>query len=277
MRIFLIIFILKSFVGFSITSEDSVLVELSVVDSSSYNGRKIYVFNDGSWEYEGEFKVIPTFKGKVNKGVLVLDSAEWYSRDWKNHKTFSYAYNGLKMKDSMKIDVSGAVLPTSKTMNSGFKLRWGKFHCGNDFACLIGTEIKSVWSGKVRYAQMNQGGYGNLIIVRHLNGLETYYAHLSKINVKVNDFVAAGEVIGWSGNTGHSTGPHLHFECRFLDNPIDPQLVFKGGDLKIDKSIFEVNNKGAAFSVGEVFKVASEQYQVDVIQRSRKRRTVGNM
>ena len=70
------------------------------------------------------------------------------------------------------------------------------------------------------------GGYGNLVVIRHANGLETYYGHLQKHNVKENDIVKAGEVIGFGGNTGRSTGPHLHFETRFQGQAFDPQRVF---------------------------------------------------
>jgi len=260
---------------------DSVLMDLTVVDTNLYNGKKIFVFNDGSWEYEGEFKIISTYKASVENGILKLDQDEWYKKDWKNFKTFSYSYNGLKMMDSLKLNIEGAVKPSSAACNSGFKIRWGRWHCGNDFACNVGSEVKSVWGGKVRYAQFNNGGYGNLVIIRHPNGLETYYAHLSSINVKVNEEVLAGSLIGKSGNTGHSKGPHLHFEVRFLDNPIDPQLIFNQKELLIHAGIFKVSNSGTSFYASKVFTLVGEGgqgSQSTMIQKSvKRRRTVSNM
>ena len=91
------------------------------------------------------------------------------------------------------------------------------------------------------------GGYGNCVVIRHPNGLETLYGHLSKINVQPNQPVAAGEVIGLGGSTGNSTGPHLHFECRFLYQTFDPEWILDFSNyslrtrhLHLDKSYFGI-------------------------------------
>ena len=78
---------------------------------------------------------------------------------------------------------------------------------------------------KIRYSKYNDGGFGNLVIIRHYNGLETFYAHLSKLLVYPNQEVIAGDPIGLGGNTGHSYGSHLHFEIRFFDVPFDPERI----------------------------------------------------
>lgn len=94
-------------------------------------------------------------------------------------------------------------------------------HNGLDFGVVVGTPVHSTLSGKVTYAGWNNQGYGNLVIVD--NGTyKTYYAHLSKIPVSVGQTIQKGEVVGLSGNTGNSTGPHLHYEVRKNNVPIDP-------------------------------------------------------
>ena len=100
-------------------------------------------------------------------------------------------------------------------------------HNGLDFGIVVGTPIEATMDGKVVSAGWNNQGYGNLVIVE--NGpYRTYYAHLSSIPVSVGDSVAAGSVVGLSGNTGNSTGPHLHYEIRKNNVPIDPTLITLG-------------------------------------------------
>jgi murein DD-endopeptidase MepM/ murein hydrolase activator NlpD len=94
-------------------------------------------------------------------------------------------------------------------------------HNGLDFGVVVGTPAKATMSGKVVYAGWNNEGYGNLVIVE--NGpYKTYFGHLSEIPVQVGQSIAAGQTIGLTGNTGHSTGPHLHYEVRENGKPIDP-------------------------------------------------------
>lgn len=107
-------------------------------------------------------------------------------------------------------------------MTSGYGERWNAFHKGIDIAGNIGDLVNAAIDGKVIYAQYNDGGYGNLIILEHDDNMLTYYAHLSHIGVSVGDEVIKGDKIGEVGNTGFSTGPHLHFELRVNDNPVDP-------------------------------------------------------
>ena len=99
-------------------------------------------------------------------------------------------------------------------------------HKGLDLYLKTGDTVVSAFDGVVRYAKFNSGGYGNCVVVRHLNGLETIYGHLSKINVAENQYVQAGELLGLGGTTGHSSGPHLHFETRYKDFAIDPEQYY---------------------------------------------------
>lgn len=269
--------------NFSLSQEDSLLLDLYVVDTNTYNGETIIVFNDGSWEYQGEFQIVEKVTSTITtSGFLKINESDLFSKNWKNHKTFSLDYNCSKMIDSISINTSGAFLPVECSMISGFKLRWGRWHNGNDYAAVIGTPIKSTWEGKVRYAQFNEGGFGNLVIIRHNNGLETYYAHLSKIDVKINDFVTAGQIIGKTGNTGHSTGPHLHFECRFMDNPINPNYIFNTEKLLIHKNIFISKEFGKTFSIKELFNLTPETIsKTETLETKilikKKRRTASNI
>ena len=103
------------------------------------------------------------------------------------------------------------------------KYRW---HYGTDLDLTIGDPIKSVFDGIVRIVQYDGRGYGRYIVIRHYNGLETLYGHLSATNVTVGQLVKAGEEIAKGGNTGRSTGPHLHFEVRYEGNAFNAESVF---------------------------------------------------
>lgn len=112
--------------------------------------------------------------------------------------------------------------PVKGRLTSSFGMRWGRMHNGMDIANSVNTPIGAARAGTVIAAYYNRGGYGNLIILDHGNGVETYYAHLNKINVKVGQKVGQGEVIGLLGSTGNTTGPHLHFEIRLNHKPLNP-------------------------------------------------------
>ena len=107
-------------------------------------------------------------------------------------------------------------------MTSGYGERWNSFHKGIDIAGNTGDDVLVSMDGEVIYAQYNEGGYGNLIMVKHEDNMVTYYGHLSEFYVKLGDKVKKGDIIGAIGSTGFSTGPHLHFELRVDDEPVDP-------------------------------------------------------
>jgi peptidoglycan hydrolase-like protein with peptidoglycan-binding domain len=112
--------------------------------------------------------------------------------------------------------------PVSGPIGDGFGWTSGRWHTGVDFPEPFGTPVGAAGVGVVAFAGWNSGGYGNLVVVRHRLGYETWYAHLSAIAVRVGQAVAGGSRIGYVGSTGHSTGPHLHFEVRHFGTPIDP-------------------------------------------------------
>ena len=113
-------------------------------------------------------------------------------------------------------------MPTSGSLSSRFGSRWGRKHEGIDLSAGVGTPIYAADNGKVIYAQYNNGGYGYMVQIDHGNGLKTYYAHCNELLVNEGDIVAKGDLIAKVGNTGRSTGAHLHFEVRQNDVPIDP-------------------------------------------------------
>jgi murein DD-endopeptidase MepM/ murein hydrolase activator NlpD len=118
---------------------------------------------------------------------------------------------------------------------SDFGYRRYRYHYGVDVKLLTGDPVVSAFEGVVRVAHVD-GDYGKVVVVRHNNGLETLYAHLSKLKVKPGDWVEAGDVVGLGGNTGRSTGSHLHFEARYLGDPINPNTIidWETGTLKMD-------------------------------------------
>ena len=111
--------------------------------------------------------------------------------------------------------------PNVGRLTSGYKWRWGRMHTGIDIAGPYGSPVRSVGAGTVQSAGY-EGGYGKLVKVRHDDGTVTYYAHNSRLLVSAGERVDAGEVIAAEGSTGHSTGPHVHFEVRINGNPVNP-------------------------------------------------------
>jgi peptidoglycan hydrolase-like protein with peptidoglycan-binding domain len=112
--------------------------------------------------------------------------------------------------------------PVRGPIGSGFGMRWGRMHHGIDFEAPSGAPVGAAGRGVVRFAGRNTGGYGYLVVIGHRLGFETWYAHLSSVAASFGQSVVGGTRIGYVGSTGHSTGPHLHFEVRHNGTPIDP-------------------------------------------------------
>ena len=145
--------------------------------------------------------------------------------NWNNH--YVHAYGNAIIPDTYTIDLTGFHMPTPSTkITSPFGPRWRRMHNGLDLKVNIGDTIVAAFDGKVRIVKYERRGYGKYVVIRHDNGLETVYGHLSKQLVEENQLVKAGEVIGLGGNTGRSTGSHLHFETRFLGIAINPIYMF---------------------------------------------------
>ena len=183
-----------------------------------------------------------------------IPSSTLYESTWYNERVKVPTFSFRDVPDEIVLRLidpdkgQNFCFPIKKIKSSSYGWRWGRPHSGIDIALNVGDPIHAAFDGVVRLAKYN-GGYGNCIVIRHYNNLETLYGHLSKINVKVGQEVKAGAVIGLGGNTGRSTGPHLHFECRLMYACFDPEWIFdletysiKTSFLRIDKTYFGVES-----------------------------------
>lgn len=152
----------------------------------------------------------------------------------------------------------GYVHPFSGKVTSKFGPRKKRFHYGVDIDLETGDAVNAAFDGKIRIAKKSKS-YGNVIVIRHSNGLETYYAHLSKSNVVVGQEVFAGEVIGLGGNTGKSRGSHLHFEVRYLGQPINPTEIISFDDQKLVSNTLCLSKETFGY-IAEAKKAAAKTY-----------------
>jgi len=142
-------------------------------------------------------------------------------------------HNTIILADS----VSHWACPYQAKVYSKFGYRHRRRHQGVDLPLSTGSPVYCAFDGRVRVSTRTKG-YGNLVVVRHENGLETYYGHLSKVNVASGDWVHAGDVLGLGGSTGRSTGPHLHFEVRYRGFAFDPEWIADFETGKLRRNVF---------------------------------------
>ncbi|MDD4921950.1 MAG: M23 family metallopeptidase [Bacteroidales bacterium] len=154
------------------------------------------------------------------------DLYEGLYSNWSDTRVNPYDMGIANMKDSFSINVSQYYPPCLGAVTSAFGSRHRGFHNGIDLRVHVGDTIRAAFSGRVRVRRYNRGGYGYFLVLRHHGGLETVYGHLSKFLVGPNQEIKAGDPIALGGNTGRSTGPHLHFESRIYGNPINPAKMF---------------------------------------------------
>lgn len=181
--------------------------------------QKVILFDNGSWMYYD---------------IPKPDLPDFISNDhWMTDQV--HAYSDVNVKDlPEEVDlvlcdsVHAWHLPGEGRLVSPYKVRRGHKHQGVDLGIPFGQPIYAAFDGLVRAALPPRytGGYGNVVVLRHANGLETYYGHLTKYIVETDDLVTAGEIIGYCGSTGRSTGPHLHFETRYMGQSFDPERIF---------------------------------------------------
>ena len=158
----------------------------------------------------------------IERENLESPSADLY-QDWDNR----YAHKATELPETYRINLKNYCMPTpSRVITSQFGPRWGRQHKGLDIKVYIGDTIRAAFSGKIRVVRYEAKGYGNYVVIRHNNGLETIYGHLSKHLVRENQTVRAGDPIGLGGNTGRSTGSHLHFETRLCGVALNPAIFF---------------------------------------------------
>lgn len=223
---------------------------LTVIDTLTTDNDAVQVilYSDNSWKY-------------IRNREIAKDSTI-FEKYWDTTTLFPYREVDMSgMPKSVVIDLvdsltsyhcpyQGSVHPRGK-----YGPRRRRQHQGVDLPLKMGDPVYATFCGRVRISQYNKGGYGNLVIIRHDNGLETYYGHLSERMVEPGQWVEAGQIIGLGGSTGRSTGPHLHFETRYYGQSFDPERLidFKNGTLSretflLKKSFFSIySNAGQDF------------------------------
>ena len=149
-----------------------------------------------------------------------------YTEGWESGRV--NCYKDVEVPQTAVIDVSKFAMPHAGYVTSpyGYRRRFRRMHKGIDLKAFTGDTIYAAFDGKVRITNYERRGYGNYIVIRHTNDLETVYAHLSKVLTEENQVVRAGDPIGLAGNTGRSFGSHLHFETRYMGYAINPAAIF---------------------------------------------------
>lgn len=177
----------------------------------------------------------------------VTDLAATLYPDWESTSINRYA--NVELPQEVKIDLRHFCMPTTNrivTSSYGYRPRFKRQHKGIDVNAYKGDTIRAAFDGKVRISEFQASGYGNVVVLRHPNGLETVYGHFSKRLVPVGVEVKAGDPIGLAGSTGRSTNTHLHFETRLCGEYIDPALLFdfKAQDVTGDFYVWRKHGRG---------------------------------
>lgn len=211
------------------------LVVLATVSTAPVMGQDLLAFQAPT---DRSLKSVDTLKLKdlIQKEMWDNPAADLYE-EWENE----YAHRPTALPDSFRIDLRGFCMPTpSRVITSNFGARWGRQHKGLDIKVYIGDTIRAAFDGKVRIVRYEARGYGKYVVIRHDNGLETIYGHMSKQLVRENEEVHAGDPIGLGGNTGRSTGSHLHFETRLCGVALNPALLFdfRNQDVVADEYVY---------------------------------------
>lgn len=192
---------------------------------------KIVLYADNTWKY-------------IKDGDL-LKNEQYFTECW-NEASDAYNLDFAKLPDRVTLwlvdTTSQYCCPYQTKVYSPFGYRHRHRHQGVDLPLKTGDPVRAAFDGKVRVSKYVKG-YGNLVILRHENGLETFYGHLSQRNVEVGQWLTAGQTIGLGGSTGRSTGPHLHFETRYKGYAFDPQWLmdFEKGTLR--NGVFTLKKK----------------------------------
>jgi murein DD-endopeptidase MepM/ murein hydrolase activator NlpD len=195
------------------------------------NSRRSILSEDTASLMDGEVNIVEVAE-EYQIDTTWIKVTEYYSL-WDAYNLNPYQADISKFTDTLNVrlydEEKGQYwsLPLRKTpLTSEFGSRGYRWHYGVDLDLNTGDSVKAVWDGVVRLTNWDGGGYGNYVLVRHYNGLETLYGHLSKITVQVGDIVQAGDLVGKGGSTGRSSGPHLHFEIRFQGVPLNPSDIY---------------------------------------------------
>ncbi len=190
--------------------------------------------------YSKAHEKLLSYQNRVQDQIKLIETQEYashlveedepeldiYTEGWESDQV--NAYKNAVIPASQDLDVSKFSMPVPGHVTSryGYRPRFRRMHRGIDLKLQIGDTVRAAFSGKVRLTKYERRGYGFYVILRHDNGMETVYGHLSRFLVKPNQRVEVGDPIALGGNTGRSTGPHLHFETRFMGVAINPEAIF---------------------------------------------------
>ena len=201
-----------------------IVVDTLATDSPSLS---VLLFNDGTWRY-------------IQNRTIVQDSTV-FNRYWDTENISAYRSVSIdSIPKAVAINLVDSLkhyrYPYLGRITSRYGMRHRRPHNGIDIALKVGDTICAAFDGRVRFSKATNTGYGTLVIIRHDNGLETYHGHLSARLVEENDRVVAGQPIALGGNSGRSTGPHMHFEVRYYGQSFDPERIinFRTGELRRD-------------------------------------------
>lgn len=186
------------------------------------------------------------FSKKADGVEMTEEDAALFNYNW-NSQTIATAYAGLTVPLNKDIDVTGYVAPVKGKLVSafGYRPRFGRMHRGVDLDLNVGDTVVAAFDGRVRITKFERRGYGYYVVLRHDNGLETVYGHLSRFLVKPDQYVKAGQPIALGGNTGRSTGPHLHFETRFMGIALNPASIIDFENYVTHKDVYTFDKQSS--------------------------------
>lgn len=163
---------------------------------------------------------------------------------WDSERVNPYHENEVPFEHNIVLGDYALPVKTADIINSDYGYRWKRMHKGVDLKAHFGDTVYAAFDGKVRLTKFERSGYGFYIVIRHFNSTETVYGHLSRFLVKPNQYVKAGEPIALAGNSGRSTGPHLHFEIRYMGYAINPNAIFDFKNLCIRQKQYKFTKSG---------------------------------
>lgn len=216
-------------------------------------GTSIILYSNNTWRY-------------LRTDTLRLSKHKAFKENWDTTQVFAYKVDYTIIPSIVELNLIDSLsqfhTPLKGKVISAYGRRGRSNHNGVDVPAPKGTPVYATFNGKVRYAKYNTGGYGYLVIIRHTNGLESWHGHFSRLNVEPNDYVKAGDIIGYVGNTGRSRGNHLHYELRYRDQTFDPEFVvdFSTNELRykvfaLEKKYFDIHSHAS-----EILQDAEDDY-----------------
>jgi murein DD-endopeptidase MepM/ murein hydrolase activator NlpD len=240
------------------------------------------VSEDTSTINEGELNIVEVAE-HLKIDCVWVKLTEYYAI-WDSKRVNPYQIDNAAFKDTISLTLYDSIkdlhwsMPLDKTYpTSKFGMRGYRWHYGIDLKLDVGDTIRAAFDGIVRIKSYDPRGYGYYVMLRHYNGLETLYGHMSEQKVEVGQVVKAGELIGLGGSTGRSSGPHLHYEVRYQGNAINPEEVYdfvhnvlQSDEFTLTQNNFSYITKAARKSIyhkirpGETLSSISRKYGVPI-------------